>query len=241
MYVLRQAPLRIKLTLGCGDQTMESSGYKTLVKDYKDFPKPVFFSEYGCNEVLPRQFQEVEALYSPEMTPVFSGGLIYEFHQELNNYGLIEYDEQGKVHLLEDFHALKKAYSKVKVSFDKSIMGKELAIKKQGLFSKDHDSSTPCEPEYSNIMIQDKLPDLDEVRDIMTLGVSGKNGRFSPLTQGDLKNTFDISDVDGRPYESNDGVKINKFPLSAEEAAVIENKEPKPKGILGFFAKNEGR
>jgi hypothetical protein len=47
----------------------------------------VFFAEYGCNEPSPRVFTEVEALYGSEMTPVFSGGIVYMYHQEANNYG----------------------------------------------------------------------------------------------------------------------------------------------------------
>ena len=46
----------------------------------------ISLSEYGCitNE---RKFEEVEALYNDEMTGVYSGGLVYEFSMEANNYG----------------------------------------------------------------------------------------------------------------------------------------------------------
>jgi hypothetical protein len=45
-------------------------------------------SEYGCI-TNNRTFEEVAALYSPEMTSVFSGGLVYEYSEEGNNYGLV--------------------------------------------------------------------------------------------------------------------------------------------------------
>jgi len=45
-------------------------------------------SEYGCI-TNNRTFQEVSALYSTEMTNVFSGGLVYEYSQEGNGYGLV--------------------------------------------------------------------------------------------------------------------------------------------------------
>jgi hypothetical protein len=48
----------------------------------------VSFSEYGCI-TSNRTFQEVSALYNTEMTGVFSGGLVYEYSQEGNGYGLV--------------------------------------------------------------------------------------------------------------------------------------------------------
>jgi hypothetical protein len=76
---------------------------------------PVFFSEYGCNEVTPRVFEEVEALYSPQMT-VMSGGLVYEWSQEENNYGLIEIHTNGSAQLLADFASLQQQYSRINIT-----------------------------------------------------------------------------------------------------------------------------
>jgi hypothetical protein len=45
-------------------------------------------SEYGCI-TNNRTFQEVSALYNTEMTSVFSGGLVYEYSEEGNGYGLV--------------------------------------------------------------------------------------------------------------------------------------------------------
>lgn len=44
-------------------------------------------SEYGCIKGA-RNFEEVAALYNTEMTGVYSGGLVYEYSEEGNNYGL---------------------------------------------------------------------------------------------------------------------------------------------------------
>lgn len=44
------------------------------------------------------------------MTGVFSGGLVYEFTQEPNNYGLVQVDGDN-VTTLPDFDNLKKQYS----------------------------------------------------------------------------------------------------------------------------------
>jgi hypothetical protein len=45
-------------------------------------------SEYGCIANT-RNFQEVGTLYSTSMTGVFSGGLVYEYSEEGNGYGLV--------------------------------------------------------------------------------------------------------------------------------------------------------
>lgn len=58
---------------------MEGSGYSKQVEFFKDYSVPVFFAEYGCNNIpggaAARKWQETTALYSDEMTGVFSGGM----------------------------------------------------------------------------------------------------------------------------------------------------------------------
>ena len=99
----------------CGDQTFQSGGYDVLVQLFSNTSIPVFFSEYGCIKVLPRTFQEVQALYSPQMTAVMSGGLVYEYVQEDNNYGLVWLYDNGTAELRGDYDALQKQYNKLDV------------------------------------------------------------------------------------------------------------------------------
>lgn len=82
---------------------------------------PVFFSEYGCNEVMPRVFNEVESLYSSQMTGALSGGLIYEYSQEPSNYGLVEINQNGSVSLRTDFDNLQEKYNKLDNQFLASL------------------------------------------------------------------------------------------------------------------------
>ncbi|ODV92026.1 glycoside hydrolase family 72 protein, partial [Tortispora caseinolytica NRRL Y-17796] len=97
----------------CGDQTVQSSGYNILIQDYSDFSIPVMFSEFGCNAVTPRLFQEIDALFSEQMTSVFSGGLVYEYTQGINNYGLVSIDpETGAAHTFPDYDTVKSRYAK---------------------------------------------------------------------------------------------------------------------------------
>ncbi|EAS36397.3 1,3-beta-glucanosyltransferase [Coccidioides immitis RS] len=96
----------------CGDSSFKESGYDAVVKYFKDFNIPVFFAEYGCNHVQPRKFTEVGAIYGPQMTPVLSGGIVYMYFQEENDYGLVKI-ENDKAKKLEDFKYLQKQMQKV--------------------------------------------------------------------------------------------------------------------------------
>lgn len=100
----------------CGSSaTFESSGYNDLASMFANTTIPVFFSEYGCNQVMPRVFDEVQALYGPEMT-VLSGGLVYEWSQESSDYGLVQIYSNASVQLLSDFDSLQSQYNQLNVT-----------------------------------------------------------------------------------------------------------------------------
>lgn len=130
----------------CGDNTFEGSGYDELVKAYTDYSKPVFFSEYGCNLVRPRKWQEVEALYSDKMTSVFSGGLVYEFTQEAADYGIVQLEKNGNVKTLVEFDTLKAAYAKAE---NPTSIPSGVKVQQR---------PTKCDGKYSGITANNTLP-----------------------------------------------------------------------------------
>lgn len=90
----------------CGTKVdYESSGYADRTAEFKNFTVPVFFSEYGCNVPQPRTFADVPSLYSSNMTSTFSGGIVYMYFEEDNNYGLVSVVD-GTVSTLSDFSYL---------------------------------------------------------------------------------------------------------------------------------------
>jgi hypothetical protein len=99
----------------CGAATFETSGYNKMVKTFENTSVPLFFSEYGCNNVYPRVFDEVLSIYSENMT-TWSGGLVYEYSNEVSNYGLVNLTANGSVLLLEDFDTLQAQFNKVNLS-----------------------------------------------------------------------------------------------------------------------------
>ena len=100
----------------CGDSSYQISGYDVLVEDFSNTTIPIFFSEYGCNTVTPRVFSEVPVLYGAEMTKVWSGGLVYEYSQEPNNYGLVVLDANGDVTIRTDYNNLQAQYDRLDIN-----------------------------------------------------------------------------------------------------------------------------
>ncbi|KIW03424.1 uncharacterized protein PV09_05196 [Verruconis gallopava] len=93
----------------CDPSSFTISGWDKKVEQYSNYSIPIFLSEFGCN-TNKRDFGEIAALYSDQMTPVYSGGLVYEYSEESSNYGLVNINGDS-VEELDDFAALQKAYS----------------------------------------------------------------------------------------------------------------------------------
>ncbi|KKY17732.1 putative ph-responsive protein [Phaeomoniella chlamydospora] len=75
----------------CGDSSYTVSGYSTLQSQAEGYPVPIFFSETGCNTVQPRTFDDQAAILGSDMDGTWSGAIIYEWIEEVNNYGLVSY------------------------------------------------------------------------------------------------------------------------------------------------------
>lgn len=99
----------------CGDSSFTTSGYNTLVAGFASTDIPVFFSEYGCNAVTPRTFTNVPVLYGSEMTTL-SGGLVYEYSQETDDYGLVSINSSTEVTLLEDYTNIQVQFASIDMS-----------------------------------------------------------------------------------------------------------------------------
>lgn len=74
----------------CGQNTFQASGYQERTQAFSNYSVPAFFSEYGCNNPgggESRVWQETGVLYSDLMNKVWSGGIVYEYFQEQNDFG----------------------------------------------------------------------------------------------------------------------------------------------------------
>ncbi|KAJ5210905.1 Glycoside hydrolase superfamily [Penicillium cf. griseofulvum] len=92
----------------CDPSSFTTSGWDQKVKNFTGYGLPLFLSEYGCN-INTREFNEVKALYSEKMTPVYSGGLVYEYTESDNKYGLVKVNGDQVVPN-KDYKALKTSF-----------------------------------------------------------------------------------------------------------------------------------
>lgn len=75
----------------CDPSDYERSTYNQLQEYAADFPVPIFFTETGCNVPGPRLWEDQAAIFGEKMVHDWSGAIIYEWIQEQNNYGIINY------------------------------------------------------------------------------------------------------------------------------------------------------
>ena len=75
----------------CGVKGFEDSGYNRIIDFFTGYSVPVFFAEYGCNQVpgggAGRIWDETTALYTANMSAVIAGGIVYEYFNDVNDYG----------------------------------------------------------------------------------------------------------------------------------------------------------
>lgn len=166
----------------CGDASYKSAGYDKLVDQFKDAAQPVFFSEYGCNEVKPRIFTEVQSLYGKDMLPVLSGGLIYEYSQETSDYGVVVLNDNGTVTLRTDYDNLLEQYGKM----DTSLLSTKLA--KPSSKASKCDSKLIKSSGFSKNFDVPKLPKGGE--DLIKNGISNpNNGKIVDVSDTEMPST----------------------------------------------------
>lgn len=69
----------------------EGSGYSMLQQNASDLNIPIFVSETGCRKPRPRLFADQASILGKDMEDTWSGAIVYEWIEEVNNYGLINY------------------------------------------------------------------------------------------------------------------------------------------------------
>lgn len=62
------------------------------------------------------------------MTPVLSGGLVYEYSQEKSDYGLVTINDDGSVQLRADFDSLQGQYNKLNVTALQGVTAQNTTI-----------------------------------------------------------------------------------------------------------------
>ncbi|ESK98183.1 glycoside hydrolase family 72 protein [Moniliophthora roreri MCA 2997] len=98
----------------CGDSTFQNS-YAGTTSDYENYNVVAYFSEFGCVSQPPRLWTEVEALFSSQMSNVWSGGIAFSYFpasSAAGQFGMVTVSSDGRsVSTSEDFTRLKDMYA----------------------------------------------------------------------------------------------------------------------------------
>ncbi|ORY56979.1 beta-glucanosyltransferase gel2 [Pseudomassariella vexata] len=179
----------------CGDSSFTESGYDQLVAMFEGTSVPIFYSEFGCNTPSPRVFTEIPVIYGDQMTPVFSGGVVYEYAQEANNYGLADIANEGNqsVTLRSDFATLQEQYAKLDWTSIQSA-----AISTSNVTIPTCSKSLISGDGFNNNFTLPALP--SGVQDIIDNGVSPKpTGKIISIS--DYSVQYTITDASGSTLE----------------------------------------
>lgn len=145
-------------------------------------------TRYGCNNVTPRKFEEIDAIYSDKMSKVFKGGLIYEYSEEPNNYGLVRIMPNGSIQLLSDFHQARERLNAIASS-----------ISTRPVIEASEGNERKCMNSYRNLFTTNNLPPC-VAPDLVHKGVKINRGKFIELTDAMLESPYEIFDVGGNLF-----------------------------------------
>jgi hypothetical protein len=109
--------LKFPFSEWCGNSTFAAS-YAGVETDYTNYNVVAYFGEYGCiTDGIPRPWTEVQALFSSEMSPVWSGGIAFSYFPAASStgqFGMVTISPDGStVTTSQDYDNLQAQYSSV--------------------------------------------------------------------------------------------------------------------------------
>ncbi|KIK71388.1 carbohydrate-binding module family 43 protein [Collybiopsis luxurians FD-317 M1] len=100
----------------CGDSSFEAA-YAGVEGDFSGYNVAAYFSEFGCITSPPRLWTEVGALFSTQMSPVWSGGIAFSYFPAASvqgQFGMVNISSDGtSVTTSDDFTRLQAQYGNV--------------------------------------------------------------------------------------------------------------------------------
>lgn len=208
----------------CGDASMTTSQYSQELKDFKNFTIPLFFSEFGCNAKKPRPFSEIESIYSTDMSSVFSGGLVYEYSEEDNEYGLVKLDGDD-VTPNQDFKNLKNEFNKTE-----NPSG-------DGGYSKSSGGNN-CPSKSSLWNVTEEIPDTPGGAIKYVRGLAEPTGHgFDAYVQGNCNGNNDVDDSGN--YTSTIGASTHSAATTAQLSSASSS-GPSSSSTSSGSKENEG-
>ncbi|OMJ21985.1 Protein EPD1 [Smittium culicis] len=98
----------------CGENSYKGSAYDALIAPFSSYSVPYMITEYGCNNPTPRPLNEIQSIYGSDMKDLSSGGFLFEYSNEPNNYGIVDVSYgDPNVSQLPDYSTFKKMLANV--------------------------------------------------------------------------------------------------------------------------------
>lgn len=188
----------------CGKKaTFETSSFDKLVEGFEETPFPVFLSEYGCNETPERWWNETQSIYGDDMYNTFSGGVVYEWTQEKNDYGLVNITDDG-THIMDDYNRLRDQYSLIDWEAVFALKGED-----ENMVVTECSSSLIKEDGFLSNFTLPKVP--PGAQKLIDDGIKNKpSGKIVDISN--WKTTLEVFDVEGNPIEN-----LEVVPLGDDE------------------------
>jgi hypothetical protein len=180
----------------CGNSNYVEAGYDQRTLEFNNYTVPAFFAEYGCNVPAPRKFTEVNAIYGKNMTDTWSGGIVYMYFQEANNYGKLHLTTCCMLALTCFLGLVKVSGSTVSKLADFGVLSSQIAqvspkATASSAYVVTHTVARSCPTVNSDWAASSDLPPIanPQLCDCMvtSLGCVAKSG----LSGKDISDTFD--------------------------------------------------
>ncbi|KAK9329390.1 Glucanosyltransferase-domain-containing protein [Lipomyces starkeyi] len=201
-----------------GRDDFQTSGYGVLETTFANSSIPLFFSEFGCNVIQPRTFTEINGgVYTESMLQVFDGGLVYEYSEEDNSYGLVKIASDGSATLKQDYVNLQAAYANMTY---KSFVSKSFI---------DTSGSSNCNATYiesidSSFNASFSLPDCPA--EAMLKSGSGNNNIGKWIALNSTQTTYKIYDLNDQEISNTEITVVSDQTQPESESSVTSSAVP---------------
>lgn len=167
----------------CGAGSFEGS-YASVQQSFENYPIVAYFSEYGCVSQPPRLWTEATALFSSQMTPVWSGGLAFSYFPATGGYGMITLSSDNKtVTTSDDFTRLQNVLSNI------------TTVNEPTQSSASASTYPACAAADSNFLASSTLPPTPNTATCDCIAKNSFSCLYSPTTQAGINGLGSLLDT----------------------------------------------
>ncbi|CAE6420719.1 unnamed protein product [Rhizoctonia solani] len=167
----------------CGAGSFEGS-YSSVQQSFENYPVATYFSEFGCVSQPPRLWTEATALFSSQMTPVWSGGLAFSYFPAVGGYGMVTLSSDNKtITTSDDFTRLQNVLSNITF------------VNEPTQSSASQSTYPACVTADSNFLASSTLPPTPNTATCDCIAKNSFSCLYSPTTQAGISGLGSLLDT----------------------------------------------